>query len=291
MFPGFQRTRLQVNGVTINTLRGGHGRPLLLLHGWPQTHVMWHRIAPRLATEFTVVLTDLRGYGDSDKPPAGDAHVNYSKRTMARDQVEVMARLGFETFAVGGHDRGARVSHRLAVDHPSRVTRLVLVDIVPATVVYRNMNKDVAAAYWHWFFMRLPLVPERLLGHEVDFLFFKILRGREPAGTFSDEALAEYARAWRDGDAIRGGCEDYRAGAGIDLVHDEEDEARGRRISCPLFVLWGERGQVGPYFEHPLAVWRDYGTTVTGRALPGGHFLPEELPGETYEAIRAFLTS
>lgn len=291
MFPGFQRARLQANGVTINAVHGGQGRPVLLLHGWPQTHVIWHKIAPKLATEFTVVATDLRGYGDSDKPKGGGDHAAYSKRVMAQDQAEVMSRLGFDTFAVVGHDRGARVSHRLAMDHPSRITKLALVDIAPAAQVYRSLTKDMAAAYWHWFFMRLPEpVPETILGNDVDFIF-KVLAGREPAGTFTNEAIAEYVRAWRDPATIHAGCEDFRATASIDLVHDEEDELHGRRVACPLLVLWGERGQVGPYFKDVLAVWRRYATILTGRAVPGGHFLAEESPDETYKEIRAFLTS
>ena len=291
MFPGFERARIQTKEVTINVVRGGRGRPVLLLHGWPQMHVIWHKIAPKLATEFTVVATDLRGYGDSGKPVGGGDHAAYSKRTMAQDQVDVMTQLGFDTFAVVGHDRGARVAHRLALDHASRVTKLAVIDVVPALRVYESLTKEMAVAYWHWFFMRLPEpIPETILGNNVDF-FFKKLSQREPPGTFTNEAMAEYIWAFRDPATIRAGCEDFRATASIDLGHDQADRDQSRKISCPLLVLWGEHGQVGPFFKDVLAVWRDFATNVAGRVLPGGHFLPEELPGETYQEVRAFLIS
>jgi haloacetate dehalogenase len=286
MFDGFETRRLGVNGTEIHLVIGGSGPPLLLLHGYPQTHVIWHRIAPSLAHDFTVVAPDLRGYGDSGKPDGGPGHEAYAKRTMALDQVEVMAALGFERFAVVGHDRGARVGHRLALDHPRRVTRLALLDIIPTLDFYRLINQRTATAYYHWFFLIQPAdFPERLIGADpaayLDWQFSRLGgNGITPA------AMAEYVRCFRDPRTIHATCEDYRAAAGIDLVHDEAD--RDRRIACPLLVLWGSRGVVGRNFD-VLAVWRDRATALEGEALDCGHYLPEEAPAETEAALRRFL--
>jgi haloacetate dehalogenase len=286
MFDGFTARRVAVNGTEINLVTGGSGPPLLLLHGYPQTHVIWHRIAPGLARDFTVVAPDLRGYGDSGKPPGGQDHSGYAKRTMALDQVAMMSALGFERFAMVGHDRGARVGHRLALDHPERLTRLALLDIVPTLDFYRAINQRTATAYYHWFFLIQPAdFPERLIGADpAGFLDWQFSRlggsGIEPA------ALAEYARCFSDPRTIHATCEDYRAAASIDLEHDAAD--RDRRIACPLLVLWGRSGVVGRNFD-VLDVWRERATSLAGRALDCGHYLPEEAPAETEAEIRRFL--
>jgi haloacetate dehalogenase len=286
MLEGFARRRLAVNGTEIHFAIGGDGPPLMLLHGYPQTHVIWHKIAPSLTRDFTVVAPDLRGYGDSGKPDGGADHAGYAKRTMAQDQVELMAALGFERFAFVGHDRGARVGHRLALDHPERVSRLALLDIVPTLDFYRTINQRTATAYYHWFFLIQPAdFPERLIGADPDaYLDWQFSRlggaGLDPA------ARAEYARCFRDPRTIHATCEDYRAAATIDLRHDEAD--RDRKIACPLLLLWGSRGVVGRNFD-VLAVWRDRATHLEGRALDCGHYLPEEAPAETEAELRRFL--
>ena len=278
MLSGFERRQIAASGATINLRIGGAGPPLLLLHGYPQTHVMWHRIAPALAEDFTVVLADLRGYGDSAKPPGGADHANYSKRAMARDQTEVMASLGFEQFAAAGHDRGARVVHRMALDHPERVSKVAVLDIAPTLTMYERTDMAFAAAYYHWFFLIQPAdLPERLIGADPDFyLEKKIGAWSKHAGCFTAEALQEYRRCFRDPAAIHASCEDYRAAASIDLEHDRAD--LGRRIDCPLLVLWGARGVVGP-------------AEVRGGAVDCGHFLAEEAPEETLRALRDFFVS
>jgi len=222
---GFQQDRITTTGAEINLRRAGEGPPLLLLHGYPQTHVMWHKIAPALAERFTVVLTDLRGYGDSAKPPGGDNHEAYSKRAMAQDQVEVMTALGFDSFAVAGHDRGARVGHRLALDHPERVSKLALLDIAPTLAMYERTDMAFASAYYHWFFLIQPYdLPERLIGADSDFyLEKKIGKWSRNDGAFTAAALAEYKRCFRDPATIHATCEDYRAAAGTDLEHDRAD--------------------------------------------------------------------
>ena len=255
MLDGFQQDRITTTGAEINLRRAGEGPPLLLLHGYPQTHVMWHKIAPALAERFTVVLTDLRGYGDSAKPPGGDNHQAYSKRAMAQDQVEVMAALGFQRFAVVGHDRGARVTHRMALDHPERVTKAAVLDIAPTLYMYEHADMALARAYYHWFFLIQPFdLPERLIGADPDFYVDKkIGKWSKTQGCFSAEALAEYKRCFRDPATIHATCEDYRAAAGIDLAHDRADLAR--KIACPLLVLWGAEGVIERTYD-TLAVWR-----------------------------------
>lgn len=286
-FPGFVTQKIQTSGATINTVRGGSGPPLLLVHGSPQTHVEWHKIAPRLAQRFTVVMTDLRGYGDSSRPPDGDKHINYSKRAMALDQVEVMRSLGFERFAVVGHDRGARVTWRLAVEHPEVVTRAAVLDIVPSP--YSRVSREFATEYFHWFFLIQPApLPETLIGNSAEYWFrSRFLRQNAASDVFTPEALAEYLRCSKDPAAIHAMCEDYRAGATIDLDHAAEDGAR--KVTCPLLVLWGERGTVGR-LEPVMDIWREKAVNVTGRSLAAGHFLPEEVPEETLSALLGFLS-
>jgi haloacetate dehalogenase len=285
-FPGFERRRIETSDASINLVTGGSGPPLLLLHGYPQTHLMWRKLAPRLATEFTVVAPDLRGYGDSSKPPAGPDHANYAKHALALDQVETMAALGFERFAVAGHDRGARVAHRLARDHPERVERLALLDIVPTLYRFETIDQKSATASYHWFFLIQPNgLPERLIGAEPEFFLRSMLR--DPA-VFGPEIFAEYLRCFRNPETIRATCDEYRAGATIDLVHDRAE--RGRRLAMPLLVLWGQRSSQGSGYD-VLAVWRDHAENITGRAIDSGHFIPEEAPEESYRALRDFLTA
>ncbi|WP_459473423.1 alpha/beta fold hydrolase [Pseudomonas sp. No.117] len=288
MFPGFAQHRLDVDGVELNCRVGGSGPALLLLHGHPQTHVMWHRVAPRLAERFTVVAADLRGYGDSAKPAAGEEA--YSKRTLARDNVELMRLLGHERFAMLAHDRGARVAHRLALDHPQAVERLMLLDIAPTLAMYRQTDEAFARAYWHWFFLIRPApLPERLIEADPEG-YLKGVMGTRSAGLapFPPEVLAEYLRCLSLPGTARGICEDYRASAGIDLAHDQADLDAGRCLELPLRVLWGAEGTVGRCFD-PLAEWRQVATQVSGRALPGGHYLAEELPDLVLEEALAFL--
>ncbi len=289
MFEGFERVRVETEGASINAVRGGEGPPVLLLHGYPQTLAMWHLVAPRIADSFTVVAADLRGYGESSRPEGGEDHAGYSKRAMALDQVEVMRELGFDTFAVAGHDRGARVAHRMALDHPEIVTKLAVLDIVPTRHVYATVGKDLATAYYHWFFLIQPYdLPERLLGAEPDYFLGKTLGGYGTGTTqvFAPEAYAEYQRYFRDPKTIHAMCEDYRAAATIDLDHDEAD--RGRKVGCPLLALWGGKGVVERLYE-VLGVWREYATDVRGRALPSGHFLCEERPEEVAQELVSFL--
>lgn len=287
LFPGFVTQKIQTSGATIHTLRGGSGPPLLLIHGYPQTHVEWHKIAPRLAQKFTVVMTDLRGYGDSSKPEDGDNHVNYSKRAMALDQVEVMRSLGFEKFAVVGHDRGARVTWRLAVEHPEAVTKAAVLDIVPSP--YSRVTRELATEYFHWFFLIQPApFPETLIGNSAEYyLRSRFLRQNAATTVFTPEALAEYLRCFRDPACIHATCEDYRAGASIDLDHAAQDGTR--KVVCPLLVLWGERGTVGR-LEPVMDIWREKAVNVTGKSLPAGHFLPEEVPEETLSAVLGFFS-
>ena len=288
MLDGFQQDRITTTGAEINLRRAGEGPPLLLLHGYPQTHVMWHKIAPALAERFTVVLTDLRGYGDSAKPPGGDNHEAYSKRAMAQDQVEVMTALGFDSFAVAGHDRGARVGHRLALDHPERVSKLALLDIAPTKAMSVRSYMAFASAYYHWFFLIQPYdLPERLIGADPDFyLEKKIGKWSQNPGAFTAAALAEYKRCFRDPATIHATCEDYRAAAGIDLEHDRAD--LGRKVACPVLALWGAKGVIERSYP-VLEIWRERVRDLRGKALPCGHFLAEEAPTETVAELLNFL--
>ena len=288
MFEGFERRQIETNDTTINLVTGGDGPPLLLLHGYPQTHVMWHKIAVRLAQDFTVVAPDLRGYGDSGKPTGDPEHLSYSKRVMAQDQVEVMQQLGYESFLLVGHDRGARVSHRLAKDHPQRVQKLAVLDIIPTHRMFQIVNKEMATNTYHWFFLIQPYdYPERVIGGAADYFIrsrFELIK--DASKVFPAEALDEYVRCFCDPATIHATCEDYRAGASIDLVHDEADLSN--KVGCPLFVLWSATGYVGRT-QDVLKVWRDYATDVRGQSLPCGHYLAEEMPDETYGIINTFL--
>lgn len=289
MFDAFTSTTVRTNGAEINLVHGGSGPPVLLLHGAPQTHVMWHQLAPALARSHTVVATDLRGYGDSSKPAGGGDHSAYSFREMARDQVEVMRELGHDHFAVVGHDRGARVAHRLVRDHPSVVNRVAFLDIVPTDHVYAHVDRALATAYFHWFFFPLPEpVPEQMIEPSAtSVLHFLLGSLTGDMGFYAPEAVTEYERCFADPATIHGLCEDYRAAASIDLVHDAAD--RGILIDCPVLLLWGSRSVVGALYD-PIDVWADYATDLRGLALDAGHFLAEELPHETFEALRSFLT-
>ncbi|HEY1257833.1 MAG TPA: alpha/beta hydrolase [Stellaceae bacterium] len=286
-FPGFERRRIATSGAEINLVTGGSGPPLLLLHGYPQTHLMWRKVAPRLAAQFTVIVPDLRGYGDSSKPPAGAENANYAKRALAQDQVEMMAALGFERFMVAGHDRGARVAHRLARDHAERVERLALLDIVPTLYRFETIDQKAATASWHWFFLIQPRgFPERLLGNDAEFFLRHQFAGllRDPPALEAD-AFAEYLRCFRNPETIRATCDEYRAGASIDLDHDRAD--RGRKLVMPLLVLWGRRSAQGSGYDM-LGVWRDHAADVRGEPIDSGHFLPEEAPDATCRALSEF---
>jgi len=285
-FPGFEERRIETSGAAINLVTGGSGPPLLLLHGYPQTHVLWRKVAPRLAQDFTLVIPDLRGYGDSAKPPAGPDQAAYSKRALAQDQVETMAALGHERFRVAGHDRGARVTHRLLRDHPGRIERAALLDIVPTLYRFETIDQKAATGSYHWFFLIQPApFPERLIGAESEYyLRHSFGLDRNPAA-LEPEVFAEYLRCFSNPETIRATCDEYRAGAGIDLEHDRAD--RGRKVAVPLLVLWGQRSGQGSGYDM-LKVWREHADNVAGQAIASGHFLPEEAPDDTYRALRGF---
>ena len=290
LFPGFKSELIEVNGVKIMTRKGGSGQPLLLLHGHPQTHAIWHRVAQQLAKSHTVVMTDLRGYGDSSKPQGSHDHLNYSKRVMALDQIEVMRHFGFSEFDVLAHDRGARVAHRLALDHPKAVKRLVLLDIAPTLAMYEKTSNQFARSYWHWFFLIQPApLPERLI--EADpAAYVRDVLGRRSAGLapFDPRALAEYVRCLELPGTAHGLCEDYRASASIDLVHDQLDIDKKNFLQQALLVLWGEQGVVNQCFE-PLKEWSKLAVNVKGHALPCGHYIPEEAPELLLNQVQSFL--
>ena len=279
MFEGFSCVDIQGPAGVLHTLRGGRGAPLLLLHGHPQTHAMWHLVAPRLAEQFTVVMMDLRGYGDSARVASDAQHAAYSKRAMALDAMAVMQHHGFDHFQVLAHDRGARVAHRLAADHPQAVERLMLLDIAPTLAMYAHTSEAFATAYWHWFFLiQPPPLPEALIASD-PVRYVRSVMGKRHAGlaAFAPKALAEYERCAQIPGTALAICEDYRASSTIDLVHDRADIAAGRRLSQPLHVLWGEHGAVGQCFD-VLALWRERAFEVSGLSLPCGHYLAEEAP-------------
>jgi haloacetate dehalogenase len=286
-FPGFTTHRIRTSGAEIRCVVGGDGPPLLLLHGYPQTHVMWHRLAPALARTYTVVCADLRGYGDSAKPASDDAHVPYSKRAMAQDMVELMRDLGHRRFRLAGHDRGGRVAHRLCLDHPDCVSHVAVLDISPTRTMYAGTDQAFATAYYHWFFLIQPFdLPEKLIGADPVYYLRRKLGGWGTGlAHFDPRALAEYERCFEDPATIHATCEDYRAAASIDLLHDAESKAQ--RIACPLLVLWGERGIVHRFFK-PIDDWRAVARDVRGKALPCGHYLAEEVPDETLKELTAF---
>ena len=280
--------KIEVNGVTINYTKAGQGFPLLLLHGYPENHHMWHKIAPQLAQEWTVITPDLRGYGDSSKPLAKVDSSNYSKRVMAEDMVQLMERLGYGQFYLIGHDRGARVAHRLTLDYPARVKKLGVLDIVPTYDMYSRTDQEFARVYFHWFFLIQPYpFPETLIGSNPDyFLEYCLKSWSQDFSSFTPQVLEQYRRCFRDPLTIGGTCADYRAAATIDLEHDRQD--LDRKITCPVLVLWGNQGLMERKYD-VLELWRDRALDVRGYSLPCGHFLPEEAPEATYGYIRSFL--
>jgi haloacetate dehalogenase len=293
-FPNFKREQIKTSGATINVLYGGKGSPVLFLHGIPETHVLWRKVAPVLAQDFTIVMADLRGYGDSSKPPGGADHFGYSKRAMAQDQVEVMEHLGFRKFALVGHDRGGRVAHRLALDYPDRLSKLVILDIVPTYRCYQNVNQEFATIFFHWFMLVQPFpFSETMLGNSAE-LFLKYMLFRLGGEEFragipdwvDEDTYKDYLRCFSDPAAIRALCEDYRAAASIDLAHDAAD--LDKKIQCPLLVLWSEKGPFHRMYD-VLQTWRERANNAAGKALPAGHFLPEQIPDQFTAELKPFL--
>ena len=292
MLENFRDHDVEIDGTRIHAAVGGDGPPLLLLHGYPQTHVMWHRVAPALAERHTVVAADLRGYGDSARPASQADHASYSKRAMAADQAGLMRELGFETWSVVAHDRGARVAHRMCLDHAESVERVAFLDIVPTRHVLSHVDRDLAQSYVHWFLLaQEDDLPERLIGADPGYYLRRQLgawSGGRGTEAFDEQALAEYVRCFSDPEVVRASCEDYRAGASIDLEHDEVDAVAGRRVECPALVLWGDEGFVGRAYD-VLNVWGSYADDLRGHAVRGGHFLPEEDPEGLLAAVVDFL--
>jgi len=288
LFPGFEARDLDGAGARIHCVIGGAGPPLLLLHGYPQTHAMWHKVAPALAERHTVVCADLRGYGDSDKPPGAPPHEMYSKRAMAADMVALMRALGFARFALAGHDRGGRVAHRLCLDHPDAVERVAVLDISPTRIMFERTDQAFATAYYHWFFLIQPFdLPERMIGADPSYYLAQKMKRWSAGNTsfFDPRAWAEYERCFCDPAAIHASCEDYRAAASIDLAHDRAETAA--RVKVPLLVLWGAKGVVQRLFD-PLRDWGSVADDVRGEALPTGHYVAEEAPDATLRHFRAF---
>ena len=276
LLPGFKMHKVKTSGATLHTVVGGSGPPLLLIHGAPLTHLSWYRVAPELAKKYTVVAPDLRGYGDSSKPDDGDKHINYSKRTMAQDKVELMKHFGFDRFAVVGHDRGGRVAHRLALDHPDAVTRMSVLDIVPTHYLYTHVTKAFVDAYFHWFlFIRPAPFPEDI-----------ILAHPETYANGPPELKDEYLRMMKNPANVHGMCEDYRASAGIDMEFDEAD--KDKKIASPLHVLWAQNGAMGRMYD-VMGIWKERGANVTGAPMPGGHNFQETHPQETLAQLLPFL--
>ena len=289
LFPGFDVRDVDGAGARIRCVVGGAGPPLLMLHGYPQTHAMWHKVAPALAEHYTVVCADLRGYGDSSKPPGAPPHEAYSKRTMAADMVAAMRTLGHSRFRLVGHDRGARVAHRLCLDHPDAVERVAVLDISPTRIMFERTDQAFATAYYHWFFLAQPHdLPERLIGADpAYYLAIKMKRwSAGETGFFDPRAWAEYERCFSDPATIHASCEDYRAAASIDLAHDRADPVQ--RVRCPLLVLWGAKGVVNRLFD-PLNDWRSVADDVRGQVMPTGHYIAEEAPAATLAQLQAFL--
>jgi haloacetate dehalogenase len=285
-FEDFEAAEIRVEDTTIFVRRAGSGPGLLLLHGFPQTHLMWRAIAPRLATSFTVICADLRGYGGSGCPPSGVDHAAYAKRAMAKDMIEVMATLGFQQFFVAGHDRGGRVAYRLALDHPAHIRRLAVLDVLPVADVWVRANREFALGYWPWSLLaQAEPLPERLVGSAPDAIVDAALGGwGSPRENFSAEIRDAYVEALRDSAHVHAICEEYRAAASIDDEHDRADRTAGRKIECPLLVLWSGKGPLDSWYRTsggPLAIWRVWATDVRGRPIDGGHFFPEEFPEQT----------
>jgi haloacetate dehalogenase len=295
-FKGFKTEDIKTSGTTVHIVYGGNrnGPPLLLLHGIPETHILWRKVAPALAQDYFIVLPDLRGYGDSGKPPGGADHFAYSKRAMAQDQVEVMKHLGFDKFALVGHDRGGRAAHRMALDHPEVLTKLVILDIVPTYLLYQNITQEFATIFYHWFLLVQPEpFPETMVGNSAEY-FLKCtllwLGGRPITEDVPDfvgrDAFQEYLRTFRQPETIHAICEDYRAAASIDLAHDKAD--LDKKIQCPLLVLWSEKGPFHRMYN-VLQTWRDRAVQAQGHAMPTGHFLPEQMPEELTQELKTFL--
>ena len=296
MFSGFTTASVDIGETTIFTRRMGSGRPLLLLHGFPQTHLMWHRVAPALAEEFTVVCADLRGYGASSKPASSEDHTPYAKRTMARDMVALMEALGFPRFAVAGHDRGGRVAYRMALDHRHRIERLAVLDIIPTGDALRRADMRLALGYWPWSLLAQPEpLPERLIAADPGAIVENALGawGSDDAA-FPEALRGAYVEALRDPRAVHAICEEYRAAATLDFEHDMADRAASRRIACPVLVLWGKGGALDEWYGDaggPLAIWRAWAAEVTGRPITGGHFFPEQNAAETITELRSFFAA
>jgi haloacetate dehalogenase len=291
MFEGFARKRIATSSAEIALVQGGSGSPLLLLHGYPQTHAIWHKVAPALAARFTLIIPDLRGYGASSKPATDTDHLAYSKRAMALDMIEVMAALGFDRFDIAGHDRGARVTYRLALDHPERVRRAAVLDIIPTIEQFERLNRTSARAAYHWYFLAQPApFPETLIGKDPDFFLTHTLESWcGTPGAFTPKALANYREAFRDPAVIHATCEDYRAGIGCDCDFDEADRSAVRKIAAPLLALWGAQGR--PHRgQAVLEVWRKWADNVTGEAIECGHFIPEERPDELAGLLLRFFS-
>ncbi|SFQ36019.1 haloacetate dehalogenase [Actinomadura madurae] len=290
VFEGFDEFDISTSQTTIHGVRGGAGPPVLLLHGIPETHLMWHRIAPALAERFTVVATDLRGYGASGRPPSAPDHGPYRMRALATDQVEVMAALGFDRFAVAGHDRGARCAYRMALDHPAAVSHLAVLDVVPTGDAYARADADFSLGYWVWSFLAAPSpVPEELIAAAPQVLVDHMLDAwSQVPGVFPDRVRDAYRATFADPDAVHAICEQYRAAATLDVADDQADRGR-RRIECPTLVLWSATGPVGQWYE-PLDVWKVWAADVRGGPVRGGHFLPEEAPEETLGHLLELLT-
>jgi haloacetate dehalogenase len=291
LFPkNFKEEKIKVNNIEINVKYGGNKIPLLLIHGYPQTHLMWHKIVEELSSEYYLIVPDLRGYGDSSKPKGDEEHINYSKKTMAKDMVTLMNALGFEEFFVAGHDRGARVTHRMCLDYPSKIKKACVMDITPTYHMFKHTNQAFATGYYHWFFLIQPdNLPETLIASNARYYLEEKLKRWSAKESdfnivFQKEAVDEYVRCF-DEEGIHSSCEDYRAGASIDMIDDEKD--RNRKIDMPLLVLWGEKGFVNKTYD-VLNVWKEYATNVNGKSLDCGHFLPEEKPKELCEELKNF---
>ncbi len=293
LFPGFESRRFATAGAEIFARIGGNGPPLFLLHGYPQTHVIWHRVAPRLAQTFTLILCDLRGYGASSIPPTDAEHFAYSKRAMAQDIIDIADQLGLARFLLCGHDRGGRIGYRLALDHPARIEKLIALDIVPTYDMWHGLTRDLAVKTFHWSFLAQPAPwPEEMIGRDpTGWLDHKLALwgGSGDLTAFAPEALAHYRAFFSETPRIHATCEDYRAGAGYDLAADEADRDAGRRIACPTAVFWRAKG-IPSETDGPLAIWRDWCDDVVGHSVASGHFLPEENPGDILTAVLGFLT-
>jgi len=288
-FPDFKVLDIPVQGHNMHAVVGGAGPALLLLHGYPQTHVMWHLVASQLAEHFTVVVADLTGYGESGKPATDANHTPYSKRAMGNDLLLLMQHLGFSSFSVVGHDRGGRVAHRMAVDHNEHIEQIVVIDIAPTREMYANTTDAFARAYWHWFYLIQPApFPENMIMADTDaYLLHKCIDSLD-ANVFSDAALQEYLNAFRNPETVHASCEDYRAAATIDIQHDNDDDKHGRQVTCPLLVLWGQDGVIESCFD-ALDLWRQRAVRVEGKSLPGGHYLAEQHPQLVLHELIRFL--